>query len=163
MNNMGKNVFNTVNNSSKRFEKLMGYTEKKSIKEMSVREMIGVMRNLNEDIMNSNKTLTQSEIDREQEKMLNFFQDQNVDIKFEPLVVYDNGVFFGGTIDNQLLFTYSVTTSKVEIKYLDGFDPADPDNDEIIKKVQAYYNDFYRFWRDNALQLDNTLQSDNTQ
>lgn len=146
-----------------RFDKFMGIKDKTQIKEMSVRDMVGIMRKLNEDIDNANKSLSQSEIDREEEKMQNYFQNNNVNIQFEPLIVYSNGVFWGGTIDGQLLFTYSVTpdeaTSKVDIKYLNGFDPADPDNDEIIKKVQAYYNDFYKYWRDNGLQLDD----DNTQ
>lgn len=155
-----------ITDTTKRYGQVMGY-DKQPVKEMSIREMVNAMRSLNENVPatvanNNPRSLTQAEIDREQEKMLNYFADDNVDIQFQKLDVYDGGVFWGGTIDGQLLFAYSVTpdeqNSGVDIKYLDGFDPADPDNDAVIKKVQAYYNDFYKYWRDNELQIDNALQ-----
>lgn len=155
---MSKDILQQISDRTKKFEQHYGDfgAKKKPIKEMSVREMMGVMRKINEE--DTQRSLTQSEVDREHEKMLNYFNDDNVDIKFEPLQVYPNAVFWSGSIDGQLLFAYKVAPdekdSGVEIKYLDGFDPSDPDNDKIIKKVQAYYNDFYKYWRDNELQMN---------
>jgi len=155
---MRKDILQQIADRTKKFEQHYGEfgNKKKVVKEMSVREMLGVVRKaLNED--DAPRAVNQTEIDREQEKMLNYFADDNVDIQFEPLQIYPNGVFLSGSIDGQLLFAYKVAPeekdSGVEVKYLDGFDPSDPDNDKVIKKVQAYYNDFYKYWRDNELQL----------
>lgn len=154
---MKGDILQQITDRTKNFEKKIGFGAKPVIKEMSMREMLGVMRKkVNEG---TDRVVTQAEIDREHEKMLNYFADDNVDINFTEFEVYPNGVFMGGTIDGQLLFAYKVASeekdSGVQVKYLDGFDPSDPDNDAIIKKVQSYYNDFYRYWRDNELQLSN--------
>ena len=150
-------ILQQITERTKNFEKRYGFEPKKPTKEMSMRDMLGVMRKKVNENLDQTRNLTQAEVDREQEKMLNYFQDDNVDIQFEPLNVYSDGIFWGGSIDGQLLFAYKVTpdekTSGVEVKYLDGFDPSDPDNDKIIKKVQSYYNDFYKYWRDNELQI----------
>ena len=154
---MKGDILQQITERTKSFERRYGFESKKPAKEMSMRDMLGVMRKKVNENLDQSRNLTQVEVDREQEKMLNYFQDDNVDIQFEPLNVYSDGIFWGGSIDGQLLFAYKVTpdekTSGVEVKYLDGFDPSDPDNDKIIKKVQSYYNDFYRYWRDNELQL----------
>lgn len=94
---------------------------------------------------------------REQEnKMKQFFAQNNVTIEFEPLEVYENGVFWAGTIDGQLGWTIKATpyetTSGIDVEYLEGFDPHDPENEEIIKKLEQFNKDFYKYWRDNELQ-----------
>lgn len=92
----------------------------------------------------------------EEDKMNNFFSQNNVNIEYEPLEVYDNGIFWAGTIDGQLGWSYKVTPNEkdsgVEVEYLEGFDPQDPENEEIIKKLEQYHKDFYKYWRDNELQ-----------
>lgn len=154
---MKNNILDKITQTTDRYGRVMGY-KTQPLQEMSMRDMMGVMRKLNE-ATDGARTLSQAEIDREQEKMLNYFQDDNVNIEFQPLEVYDNAVFWAGKINGQLLFSYIVAPDekdkKVDIKYLDGFDPTNPDNDKIIKKVQAYFNDFYKYWRDNELQIEN--------
>lgn len=91
----------------------------------------------------------------EEEKFLNFFGDE-VNVDFIELEVYDNLVFWGGTINGIIQFIYKVTpneaTNGVEFNYLDGFNPDNPNNDEIIKKVESYFNTFYEYWIDGVIQ-----------
>lgn len=120
--------------------------EKKN--DISIRDMLGIMRTLNEDVNLS----TDVDDKNEEEKMSEYFGDNNVTIDFFELKVYPNGVIFGGTFDGQFDFIYKVTpdenTSGIEINYLDDFESQDPENDEIIKKVESYYDIFYKYWRD---------------
>lgn len=92
----------------------------------------------------------------QEEKMRQFFAQNNVTIEFEPLEVYDNGVFWGGTIDGQLGWVIKVTpheeTSGIDVEYLKDFNAQDPENEEIIKKLQHFYDSFYKYWRDNEIQ-----------
>lgn len=119
-------------------------------KEMSMRDMLGKMRKLNEDAKNN--LATKIDIDREQHKMSEYFDNNNVTIEFEDLKLYPNGVIFGGDIDGQIQFVYKVTpeekTSGIEVNYLDDFDPQDPENEEVVMKIESYYDIFYKYWRD---------------
>ena len=64
-------------------------------------------------------------------------------------------VFWGGTIDGTIQFAYKVTpnekTSGVEFNYLDDFTVDNEENDEIVKKIEDYYDVFFKYWRDNIL------------
>lgn len=119
-------------------------------KEISVRELLGRMRMLNENLAT---TIDQN---KEIEKMNNYFSNYNVNITYEDLIIKKNGVIFGGTIDDQLEFVFTVTpeekSSSVEVNYLEGFDPQDPENDEVVNKLESYYDVFYKYWRSNILQ-----------
>lgn len=121
-------------------------------KDMSIRDMLGKMRRLNEDA----SITTSIDISNEENKLNNYFKDNNVTIEFEDLKIYPNGVIFGGIIDNQIQFVYKVTpdenTSGIEIDYLDNFDSQDPENEEVVKKIESYYDIFYKYWRENILQ-----------
>lgn len=123
-------------------------------KDVSMRDMLGKMRKVNE---NSEVNIS-TNIDKasEEHKMNQYFEENNVTIDFEELKVFPNGVIFGGTIDGQLQFTYKVTpeeqSSGVEVNYLDGFDAQDPENEEVIKKIETYYDIFYKYWRSNLFQ-----------
>lgn len=139
-------------------------------KDISMRDMLKITRNYNKKntsinnskgFLNENDTLgskktTIHDQKKEEEKFLNYFNDNQVDINFINLEVFDNGVFWGGTIDGELQWVYKVTpdetTSGFEINYLEGFDKGDPENIDIIKKLEAYYDEFYKYWRDNELQ-----------
>jgi hypothetical protein len=151
-----QNIEQTV----KRFNDRFGYEKKKPLKEMSVRDMMGIMRKLNEDINAlSDGALSGAELDREQEKIKNYFANENVNVEFKEIFVKkDKGVIAYGSVDDQLFFYYTVSSdakeSGVQLEYLDGFDQRNPNNDKIVKMVQQYYNDFYKYWRDNTLQLD---------
>ncbi len=130
-------------------------------KDLTMRDMLKITRKLNEEIevgdkkkAVNKKTAYDQEI--EEEKVRNFFDDMNVNIKFQDLQVYDNLVFWGGTVDGVIQFVYKVTpderTSGVEFNYLEDFSPDNPDNDAIVSKLETYYDTFYKYWRDNVIQ-----------
>lgn len=93
---------------------------------------------------------------REENNFKRFFEDLNVTVKFEDLKVYNDKIFWGGTIDNIIQFAYKVTpdenTSGVEFNYLEDFTVDNPDNQEIVDRIESYYNTFYKYWRNNILQ-----------
>ena len=129
------------------------------IKEMNMRDMLKITRNINEGVVKINeerenkKTVYDQEM--EEEKFKNFFNDMNVSIKLIELEVYNNLVFWGGTIDGVIQFVYKVTpnesTSGVEFNYLPDFSPDNPENEEITGRVESYFDTFYKFWRDNII------------
>jgi hypothetical protein len=59
-------------------------------------------------------------------------------------------------VDGIIQFVYKVTpdetTSGVEFNYLEDFTPDNPENDEIVNKIEEYYNSFYKYWQNNILQ-----------
>ena len=83
-------------------------------KEMSVRDMLKITRNIHEGVVSlkeedvENKK-TPYDQNMEEEKFRNFFNDMNVSIKLIDLGVYDRLVFWGGTIDGVIQFVYKVT------------------------------------------------------
>lgn len=143
--------------------------------ELSVRDMLKITRNplrLNEDVVPSNNpqdnaptsnfkvtpsTDKETVYDQaqEEEKFRKYFSDINVDIKFTDLKVYDNLIFWGGTIDGVIQFIYKVTpnekTTGIEFNYLPDFTADNPDNDLIIEKIESYFDVFYKYWRNNVL------------
>jgi hypothetical protein len=116
--------------------------------------MLKITRNLNE---NEPKQIKTTNLDQrtEENKMEDFFRDNNVNIEFEPLEVYDHGVFWGGVIDQQIQFAFKVTPdeneSGVEMNFLDKFNQENKENKEIIEKLDTYYETFYKYWRDSEL------------
>jgi hypothetical protein len=129
-------------------------------KDLNIRDMLKITRKLNEDINNERKAENKKTVydqSIEEDKFIGFFKDMNVNIKFIDLEVYDNLIFWGGTIDGIIQFIYKVTpdesTSGVEFNYLEDFSPDNPDNDLIVKMVEDYYdNNFYKYWRNNLIQ-----------
>jgi hypothetical protein len=121
-------------------------------KALSIRDMLKITRKLNEDV---NKK-TAYDQGTEEQKFLNYFKDINVNIRFIDLEVYDNLVFWGGVVDGIIKFVYKVTpdesTSGVEFDYSEDFSPDNPENDAIIKKIEDYYDIFYKYWSNNLLQ-----------
>lgn len=130
--------------------------EKKK-KILSMRDMLKITRTLNEDsvekTMNKRTVYDQPE---EEQKFLNIFRDLNVNIKFIDLEIYDSLVFWGGTIDGMIQFIYRVTpdesTSGVEFNYLEDFTPDNPENVEIVKRIEGYYDTFFKYWQNNIIQ-----------
>jgi hypothetical protein len=131
-------------------------------KNLTIRDMLKIIRKLNEDVEGNedkDKSLNKKTVydqTEEEQKFNNFFSDMNVNIKFIELEIYDNLIFWGGTIDGIIQFIYKVTpdekTGGVEFNYLEDFSPDNPDNEKIIKKVQSYYDTFYKYWRNNMLE-----------
>ena len=128
-------------------------------KDLTMRDMFKITRKLNEDVEDKEENVenkkTVYDQGMEEEKFMNFFRDMNVNVNFIELEIKDNLVFWGGTVDGIIQFIYKVTpdesTSGVEFNYLEDFSPDNPENDEIIKKVESYYDTFYKYWRNNAL------------
>lgn len=154
MNNINnKSTSNQMRIFTKRMRNGCDLNEDNGNRNLSVRDALKIMRNLNE-VENVNKKTVYDQ-KNEEEKFLNFFKDMNVSIKFSELVIYDNLIFWGGTIDGIIQFIYKVTpdeaTSGVEFNYLEDFTPDNPENDEIIARVESYYDTFYKYWRNNML------------
>ena len=126
-------------------------------KNITMRDMLKITRNLNEQ--SDDKSLNKKSVydqSREEENFNRFFADLNVNIKFIDLEVYDNLIFWGGTVDGIIQFVYKVTpnekTSGVEFNYLDDFSPDNPENEEVIGRIKSYYDTFFKYWRNNILQ-----------
>lgn len=143
-------------------------------KDLTIRDMLKITRtrSLNEqtDSYLQNK-ITAFDQKAEEDKMRAAFDDLNVVIEFIPLEVYDNLVFWGGTIDGIIKFTYSVTpnekTSGIKFKFPQDYQPdlsseddtavptdTEPEENtdqKIIDRVKNYYNGFYKYWRDEIL------------
>lgn len=152
---MNSSILDRISERNKKYEQRLGFVKKQPIKEMTIREMLGSMRKLNED---QPRTISQSEIDREHEKMQNYFAEDGVNITFQDFAIRPDAVFMSGTIDNDIQFAYEVSQDHLKMEpgdlhYLNGFDSTDPENDKLVKKVQDYYNTFKQYWIDNELQL----------
>jgi hypothetical protein len=137
-------------------------------KEMSVRDMLKITRHLDEQMEDTLTVDTEEDEKKaenkktvfdqpEQEKEMVRLFDDNVSIVFDKLEVYDDWVFWSGVINGVIQFVFVVTrdeiTSRVEFNYLKGFSKDNPLNDEILEKLQAYYDTtFSKYWRENVLQ-----------
>lgn len=128
-------------------------TNENKISDNDVREMLKRTKKafLKED---SDRSL---EIDQntEEEKFRNYFRDLEVVVDFIELEVYDKGVFWGGTIDGIIQFVYKVTPNEkdsgFDVYYLEDFDKNNEDNQEIARRIELYYEEFFKYWRDNIL------------
>lgn len=160
---MRKDLFNKIETTAKRYANQMGYAKKQPLKEMTMREMLRITRKkqVSEDLATASsepveKQLSSTEQEEQQRNMQDFFDDENIIIKFEPILLYDTGVFWAGTIDGQLKFAYMVTpdesTSGVKIERSPDFDPTNEDNQNIEKKIIDYYDTFYDYWSKNQLE-----------
>lgn len=132
---------------------------------LEVRDMLKITRRLHEE----NETMRISKKNvydqpSEEKKMISYFRDLRVNIKFVPLEVYDDFVFWGGTIDGIIQFAFKVTpdesTTGVEFNYLSDFSPDNPINDKIIERVKGYYEIFETYWQNNIVQPSSTQSDD---
>lgn len=126
-------------------------------KELTMRDMLKITRKLNEqsEEVTTNEPVrvnkkTDYDQKREEDKFNNFID--GVVVKFVELEVYDDLIFWGGTVDGEIQFIYKVTpyeaSSGVEFNYLNNFQPDNPENTQIIEKIESYYDSFYEYWRD---------------
>jgi hypothetical protein len=104
--------------------------------------------------IDSRKTALDQEA--EEEKFRNAIKEFNVDVQFLPIEILDNSIVWNGTIDNQLQWSFLVTpddtVNNVMFNYSKNFDDTKPENTELVDRIKNYYNDFYKFWRDNELE-----------
>jgi hypothetical protein len=158
MRKMMKNMRNAQNGIFETSKTISSNTPKK---QLTTRDLLGKMRTLNEEteeeknVLGVNKKTDFDQHD-EETKMTDSFKDLEVVIDFNELEVYDKAVFFSGTIDGQVQWVYTVTpderSSKFEINYADDYDPNAKENEKILKRIEEYYNNFYRYWRNNIIQ-----------
>jgi hypothetical protein len=151
-----KNIeFNT-----ERIQKLMGKVSEAAKKDPTMNEMIARMKNYVNEQMAQSRHLTDSELDVEKRKFENAFSNYNVSFEYEPFSIVYDGVFWSGVIDGQIQWVYMVTkddsTSGVELNFAPDFNPDEGDNKKIVEIIQSYYNQFYKYWRENELELDNS-------
>jgi hypothetical protein len=145
----------------------------KKKKDLSIRDMLKITRNLNEadmeriDLnrdgnkesqlidMSVDSKKTAFDQDKEENKFRNALDKFNVNVRFAPIEVLDDSVFWKGTIDNQLEWVFVVSPDEsangVKFNYSQNFDDSKPDNEEMVETIKNYYNDFYKYWRDNEL------------
>jgi hypothetical protein len=147
--------------------KFVANESKEPKKDLSVRDMLKITRNIHEGVVSlkeaeNKKTAYDQQL--EEEKFRNFFNDLNVSIKLIDLEVYDNLVFWGGTIDGVIQFVYKVTpdesTSGVEFNYLPDFSPDNPENEEITGRIESYFDNFYKYWRDNVMNANSATNDE---
>ena len=149
-----KKMLRKMDNANKGiYEDLSDLKPIKFNKPQTMRESLKLMR---EAIETSDKEkTTERDMRDEEDRMQNFFAEQNVHIEFKVLDVFDNSVFAGGVINRQIQFIYKISTmdgeNGVKIETLDDFNEKDPNNGEIIKKIESYYDTFYKYWEDNIL------------
>lgn len=135
-------------------------SDEKKKKEMTVRDMLKITRKLNEQTEDVETAEVDTEVDAEEEKEKpenkqtvfdpKFFEkeitalfDDSVSIEFKDLEMFDNWVLWSGVVNGIIQFLFIVTrdeiTSRVEFNYLQGFSPDNPKNEEIVKKLETYY------------------------
>lgn len=130
--------------------------------ELSMRDMLKITRRLNEDVEEQEPEVNlATAIDEKKltDDFTNLFEELNVSIKLltlnsDPkLKLTKNSGFWGGTIDGVIQFVYKASpdekSSGIEFNYLPEFTHDNPDNDQIIKNIESFYDTFYNYWRDN--------------
>lgn len=168
----------SLNFNTKRMKEIVDRMKKStpSKKSPTMSEMIGSMRRLlKEEIFQNPQTAMQqsqqdvpatqarklgdAELDIEKQKFENVFRNYNVAFEYEPLLVIGDAVIWGGTIDGQIQWIYKVSdednNSGVEMNFAPDFNPDEGDNKKIIDLIESYYSVFFKFWRENQLELDN--------
>ncbi len=162
-NNDMRSLIAIMRNNNGEIKSNINIVEEKRNKSMSMRDMMKIMRNLNEDVQQNINNINQGpnkatpiDQDEEENKMRSYFQDDQVDITFKPLEIFDNAVFWAGIIDGTIGWVFKVTqddnTSGFTPKILNDYNKNNSDNDKILNKLELYYNDFYKYWRDNVIQ-----------
>jgi hypothetical protein len=142
--------------------------EVKSKKDLTMRDMLKITRRLNEDVQPEtdqpetpaskpvNKKSEQDQANEEQKFKDTFPIGYDINVDFIELEVTDEYVFWGGTINGVLQFVYKVTpdenTNGAEFNPLEGYNEDDPKNEEIMKRVESYFDSFYEYWIDSVIQ-----------
>lgn len=179
---MSKDLFMKIKETNKRISERIGDGKKEPLKEWTMRDMMRTRRKqqmdefqnapaMNVQTAAQNNTnvdpdtgeiperqLSSAEQKQQEDTMSAYFDGDNLTIRYEPIVIYGNneGVFWAGTVDGQLKFAYMVSpdesSSGVKIERSPDFDPSNPDNQKIEKKIIDYYDSFYEYWSKNELE-----------
>jgi len=161
----------TTSNQMREFIKRMrnGYVvesnnSEKPKKNLSMRDMLKITRSLNENIKNVDDGIgenrkTQDDQQREEENFTKLFDNmpnnESVSIVFFELFVFDKLIYWGGIVDGTIEFTFVVTPNEnksgVTFDYHEDYSDDNPKNDEIIKRIEIYYDKFSEYWRNEIL------------
>ena len=162
---------NFKNNVVEEYDKKPVKEDKKK-KDLSMRDMLKITRNLNEAVgidvnkdgdidakiisADFNDKKTAYDQDEQEQQFRNAIKDFNVNVEFEPIDISDRSVLWNGTIDNQLQWSYLVTPDEnkngAKFNYSRNFDDSRPENSELVKRIDDYYNDFYKYWREGEIE-----------
>lgn len=133
----------------------------KTYSKKSVQEWVKNMRKLNEEEEESEQEERVSkETPQDQSEMENKFNDafRDLDVipKFDDLKVYNDFVFWSGTINGVIQFVFKVTENPeingVELNYSDDIDIQNPKNNDIVERLEQFYKDFSDYWLKNVIQ-----------
>jgi hypothetical protein len=127
--------------------------------DMSMREMLGKMRMIKESTFEPDEEKTTSgDFKWAKDGLEKSFDAFEVNPQIVELIVSDNDIYMSGSIDNKITFTLTVPplgedSSGVDWEATEYFNESDPDNKELIETLENYYLVFYKYWRDNELQI----------
>lgn len=148
-------------------------------KQPTTQDFVKKMRKLNEELEEPERVslLTPEDQPREEENLNNELEGLNVLTAYIPLEVYNDYVYWGGVVDNDIKFTYRVpplpgqkgVTFKFkkktdELPVETGVDSPDAEtvatnndeNQEITDIIKDYYErEFFPYWSTNILQRRN--------
>lgn len=135
-------------------------TKKEVLNERTLmRNMLGKVRYQNENFGQNDNKATPSDQRREEEKFLNNFRDDEVNTNFQDIEIYNDKVFWGGTTETKngsIDWIYKVSDSTENSGFIpnedSNFDVTIPENKQVMDKLRVYYDEFYKYWRDNELQ-----------
>jgi hypothetical protein len=139
---------------------MLAITRHKNINEASNVEMLDVNKDGDDDVKLVDTAVedrkTAFDQDEQETQFRNAIKDFNVNVQFEPIEVMDNSILWNGTIDNQLQWSFLVTPDEnvngAKFNYSRNFDDTTPENSELVKRIDKYYTDFYKYWRENELE-----------
>lgn len=122
---------------------------------LSMKDLLSITRKLNEQEEDVD-TSTEADFEYEKMKAEKFldgmalrFTDKSGKPYFKKT---KNKIIWGGVVNGIIRFIFIVeedkSKSKVVFDYTEDFSPDNPENDEIIKKIELYYDSFYDRWID---------------
>ncbi len=134
--------------------------------EMTIRDMLKITRNLNENEgeKNFSNKVTPRDVSFVEESIKSSFKSTGLNITFKfpedndphELYVDETFVYWGATINNVLMFTYTINTeddvdSGVKFKYVEESRVLEDSDEykEIVERVQQFYNTtFFPYFRE---------------
>ena len=138
--------------------------QEKPKKDLSMRDMLKITRQVNENVNDERNGVgenrkTPDDQQREEENFTSLFDNMpdndSVSIVFFELFVFDKLIYWGGIVDGTIEFTYVVTPNEnksgVSFDYHNDYIEDNTKNDEIIKRIEIYYNKFSEYWRNEIL------------
>lgn len=120
-------------------------------KDLNMRDLLKITRTLNENNSGLVNKATSTDFEYEKDIADGFFTDMGYRLKGENnkpyLIITDEYIKLGGVVNGVIRFKFIVKQDKsnsgVEFEYTEDFSPENPENEEILKKIESYYDNFY--------------------